>query len=160
MHLAARLTLVALGLALSPPFDAAATPAVQAPAGRQWSPRERSVLDALAAYERAVLAEDTVALKRIWADDYTFVNGQGVLVTRAQRLANFASGATAILEAVNQREITVRVDGDHAVTTQLFTLRGRFSGQVTDSEVRGVFVWLWRAGRWRLVTNTITPVLP
>jgi len=142
-----------LGLLLAP---ALAAPAAAQPLGA----RERSVLDALTAYERAVTAEDTVALKRIWSEDYTFINAQGAIATRAQRLANFASGATSIVEGINQREITVRVHGDHAVVHQLFTLRGRFGGQETDTEVRGMFAWVWRGGRWQLVANQLTPVLP
>jgi ketosteroid isomerase-like protein len=124
------------------------------------SPREASVIAALKEYERAILASDTVTLKRIWADDYTFVNAQGALVTRAQRLANFASGATNVVEALNQRDITVTVHGDMAVLHQLFTLRGTFGGVQTDTEVRGTFVWLWRAGRWQIVTNLVVPVIP
>ena len=55
---------------------------------------------------------------------------------------------------------TVRVDGDVAVVQNLSTLRGRFSGQATDTDLRGTFVWERRDGRWRLVTNQLTPVLP
>ena len=124
------------------------------------SPQEQDVIDALKAYERAVVASDTITSKQIWADDYVFINPQGGLVTRAQRLANFASGATNVVEGVNQREIRVRVYGDNAVVTQLFTLRGTFSGVVTDTEVRGGFTWIKRAGRWQLVMNEITLVAP
>ena len=123
------------------------------------SPQEQDVIAALKAYERAITAEDTVALKQIWSEDYTFINPQGGLVTRAERLANLASGATIIIEGVNQREIVVRVYGDAAVVTQLFTLRGTYSGVVTDREVRGSFTWIKRAGRWQLVFNEITPVV-
>lgn len=124
------------------------------------TPRERSVLDALRRYEAAILASDTVALKQLWAEDYTFVTAQGAIFTRAQRLANFASGATSVAEALDQRDIVVRVAGDQAVVRQLFTLRGRFGGQVTDTEVRCTFVWRWRGGRWQMVANQLTPVAP
>lgn len=165
MHLATRVAarvVLPLALAAAAPFAAHAQPASRgaaAPATSHASgPREQGVLDALRTYERAILASDTVTLKRIWADEYTFVNAQGVLTTRAQRLANFRSGATNVAEAVNQREITVRVNGDGAVVQQLFTLRGRFGGQETNTEVRCTFVWVWRAGRWQMVANQLTPV--
>ena len=118
------------------------------------------VIAALKEFERAIVASDTVALKRIWTDDYRFINTQGVIATRDQRLANIASGATNVVEGVNQREITVRIYGDNAIVQQLYTLRGRYSGVETDSEVRGTFVWVWRAGRWQLVGTQVTPVLP
>ena len=138
----------------------ASAPAASFARSASISPREESVIAALKEYERAILATDTVTLKRLWADDYTFVNAQGALVTRAQRLANFASGATNVVEALNQRDITVTVHGDMAVLHQLFTLRGTFGGVQTDTEVRGTFVWLWRAGRWQIVTNLVVPVIP
>ena len=143
----------------SRPANPPSTP-VASKAGSTESPQEDDVIAALKAYEKAIVASDTITLKRIWSEDYTFINPQGGLVTRAQRLANIASGATNVIEGVNQREIAVRVYGDNAVVTQLFTLRGTFSGVVTDQEVRGSFTWIKRAGRWQLVFNEITPVLP
>jgi ketosteroid isomerase-like protein len=148
------------------PSDPGVNYAVTAPGGAAGaraateSPQEQAVIAALKEYERAIVASDTVALKQIWAEDYTFINPQGGLVTRAERLANLASGATNVVEGVNQREIVVRVYGDNAVVTQLFTLRGLFSGVMTDREVRGSFTWIKRAGRWQLVFNEITPVVP
>lgn len=35
-----------------------------------------------------------------------------------------------------------------------------FSGVVTDTEVRGGFTWIKRAGRWQLVMNEITLAAP
>jgi ketosteroid isomerase-like protein len=121
--------------------------------------QEQDVIAALKGYEAAITSEDTTALKKIWAEEYSFINPQGGIVTREQRLDNLRSGATNVVEGINQREIVVHVFGDMAVVTQLFTLRGTFSGVVTDQEVRGSFTWLKRAGRWQLVFNEITPVL-
>src|SRR6478752_787045 len=90
-------------------------------------PREESVIAALKEFERAILDSDTIALKRIWTEAYRFINAQGGIVTRAQRLANIASGATNVFTAINLREITVRVYGDNSVTQQLFTLHGIYS---------------------------------
>ena len=146
------------GTAAAQSAPRADAPAASQGAARAHGPRERQVLASHNAYEAAVLAGDTVTLKRLWAEDYTFVNARGLLVTRAQRLANFASGATEVAEALNRREITVKVYGDMAVLRQLFTLRGRYSGRLLDTEVRCTFVWLWRAGRWQMVTNQLTPV--
>ena len=111
-------------------------------------------------YKQAILAGDVGELARMWTDDYTFINPQGVLVTRAQRLANFASGNTNVGVIDDEREITVRVYGDMAVVQNLSTLRGTFSGAPTDTDLRGTFVWVRRAGRWQLVTNQLTPVVP
>ena len=91
-------------------------------------------------------------------DDYTFINPQSAIVTRAQRLANLASGNTDVSVIDDEREITVRVYGDMAVVQNLSTLHGRFNGVPTDTDLRGTLVWIRRDGRWRLVTNQLTAV--
>lgn len=129
-------------------------------ASARVSPHEQGVLDAMVGLKAAIVASDTVALKRIWTDDYNFIDARGRVVTRAQRLVNFASGATDVAVIDNEREITVRVYGDMAIVQNLSTLRGQFSGQPTDTDLRGMFMWVRRDGRWRLLTNELTPVIP
>ena len=120
--------------------------------------RSGAVLAAMEEYKQAVLDSDVAALARIWADDYTFINPQGALVTRAERLANFASGNTNV-GVIDEREITVRVSGDAAMVQNLSTLRGTFSGQPTSTDLRGTFVWIRQSGRWQLLTNQLTPMV-
>jgi ketosteroid isomerase-like protein len=142
------------------PPRALATGAAYARTSDNAPPQERAVLAAMEEYKQAVLDSDVDALARIWADDYTFINPQGALVTRAERLANFASGNTNVGVIDDEREITVRVSGDAAMVQNLSTLRGTFSGQPTATDLRGTFVWARQKGRWQLLTNQLTPVVP
>ena len=142
------------------PSRAVATGAAFTRASDKESPQERAVHAAMETYKQAILAGDVAALALLWTDDYTFINPQGAIVTKAQRLANFASGNTNVGVIDDEREITVRIYGDIAVVQNLSTLRGTFSGQPTATDLRGTFVWLRRDGRWRLVTNQLTPVVP
>src|SRR5436190_20378544 len=57
---------------------------------------EKEVKDALEKYRKALVDHDVAALKQIWADDYTFINGAGEILTKDQRLANQNSGATSL----------------------------------------------------------------
>ena len=143
----------------APTLTLATEPAV-ASVSSNAPPQERAVLAAMEDYKQAVLDSDVAALARIWADDYTFINPQGALVTRAQRLANFASGNTNVGVIDDEREITVHVHGDAAVVQNLSTLRGTFSGQPTATDLRGTFVWIRLKGSWQLLTNQLTPVVP
>ena len=127
-------------------------------AGGAASPREDEVLAAMEQYKQAILDSDTAALARIWTEHYTLINPQGALVTRAERLVNIGSGSTDVQVIDNEREITVRLFGDAAIVQNLSTLHGTFSGQPTDTDLRGTFVWVRRNGRWRLVTNQLTAV--
>jgi len=142
------------------PPRALATDRADASASSNAPPQERAVLAAMQAYKQAVLDSDVDALARIWADDYTFISPQGMLVTRAERLANFASGNTNVGVIDDEREITVHVHGDGAVVQNLSTLRGTFSGQPTATDLHGTFVWIRQNGRWQLLTNQLTAVVP
>jgi ketosteroid isomerase-like protein len=136
----------------------ARTAVVQAKAAS--SPRERAVLAAMEEYKQAILDGDTAALGRIWTENYTFINPQGAIVSREQRLENIGSGSTNVQIIDDEREITVRLFGDAAIVQNLSTLHGTFSGQPTDTDLRGTFVWVRRNGRWRLATNELTAVGP
>ena len=127
-------------------------------AADKTSPQESAVLAAMAALKQAIIDADVDELARIWTEDYTFINPQGGIVTRAQRLANLASGNTDVNVIDSEREITVRVYGDMAVVQNLSTLHGRFNGVPTDTDLRGTFVWVRRNGRWQLLTNQLTAV--
>ena len=141
-----------------PTAPEARTAVVQAKAAS--SPRERAVLAAMEEYKQAILDSDTAALGRIWIEGYTLINPQGLIVTREQRLVNIGSGSTDVQIIDDEREITVRLYGDAAIVQNLSTLHGTFSGQPTDTDLRGTFVWVRRDGRWRLATNQLTAVAP
>ena len=165
MRSAARRPLLTLTLALALPLTAAdaqsANAAPRASAAAANGPRERAVLDAMEEFHRALLARDVKALdERVFAADYTFINDKGALVTRAARLANLASQSTQVAAIDNVREVTVRIYGDNAVVQNRLMLRGQYSGQPTNTDVRVSYVFIRRAGRWQLVTNQVTPVLP
>jgi len=77
---AALISFVALPLALS-----------QTPSSTDNKTAEQEVRAAIEQYRTALMKGDTAALERIWADDYTFINASGVIVTKAERLANLKS---------------------------------------------------------------------
>ncbi len=120
------------------------------------SPQERAVHAAMDELKQAILDSNVELLDRIWADDYTFINPQGAFVTKAQRIANLSSGNTDVAIIDSEREITVRVYGNMAIVQNLSTLHGQFGGVPTDTDLRGTFVWVNRAGRWQLLTNQLT----
>ena len=43
---------------------------------------EKEVRDTLEKYRTALVKRDATVLKQIWADDYTFINGAGEIVTK------------------------------------------------------------------------------
>lgn len=123
------------------------------------SATEKEVRDALDKYRKALLDHDVTTLKQIWADDYTFINGAGEILTKDQRLANQTSGATS-LDSINLGgDMKVRVYGDDAaVTTSRVTIKGKYSGKAASGDYQSMTVWVKRPTGWQLVANQVTPI--
>ena len=125
----------------------------------QTGSAESEVKDALEKYRAALMKRDAAALKQIWADDYTFINGAGQIVTKDQRLANLNSGATS-LNAIDLGSGTkVRVyGGDVAIATSQVTIKGQYSGKEAGGDYQSMTVWPKRGDSWQLIANQLTPI--
>jgi ketosteroid isomerase-like protein len=133
--------------------------AVTSPAFGQGTTAEQEVTVMLQKHRTALVQRDTLVLKEIWADEYTFTNASGQILSKAQRIANLRSGATALRSIkAPEQEVKVRVYGDAAVVTSRARIEGRYSGQEGTGEFRSLHVWVKRGGRWQLVANQITKV--
>jgi ketosteroid isomerase-like protein len=146
--LASLISFVALPLALS-----------QAPSSTDTKTAEQEVKQMIEQYRNALTKKDTAALERIWADDYTFINASGTVVTKAERLANLKSGATSLDTIVTDPDMKIRVyGGDVAVAINRVTLKGKYSGKATSGQFQASIVWAKTPTGWQLVCNQITPV--
>jgi ketosteroid isomerase-like protein len=146
--LAGLISFVALPLALS-----------QTPSSAENKTAEQEVRQMIEQYREALTKKDTPALERIWADDYTFINASGVVVTKAERLANLKSGATSLDTIVTDPDMKIRVyGGDVAVAINRVTLKGQYSGKATSGQFQASIVWAKTPSGWQLVCNQITPV--
>jgi ketosteroid isomerase-like protein len=146
--LAALISFVALPIALS-----------QTPSSADDKTAEQEVKQMLEEYRAALTKGDTAALERIWADDYTFINASGVVVTKAERLANLKSGATNLNTIEMDPEIKIRVyGGDVGVAINRVTLKGQYSGKATTGQFQSSIVFAKTPAGWQLVCNQITPV--
>jgi ketosteroid isomerase-like protein len=130
------LMLSALSLAASPQDDVAA---------------------ALKNYRQALVKKDVAALQNIWSDDYTFIDGSGAVLTKADRLAEIKSGHTSV-SSIKEGEPTIRVHGNTAVISSRVTLVGKYSGREVNGEFRSLHVWVNDKGHWWLMTNQLTAI--
>ena len=119
---------------------------------------EQEVRQAIEKYRTALLKRDAATLEQIWTDDYTFTNGAGETHSKAQRLANLKSGATALDSISQEEEMKVRVHGNVAVATGRVTIKGQYSGKQASGQYRSINVWVKGATGWQLVANQLTPV--
>ena len=119
---------------------------------------EQEVRQAIKKYREALLQRDAAALEQIWADDYTFTNGAGETLSKAQRLANLKSGATSLDSISQEEEMKVRVHGNVAVATGRVTIKGQYSGKQASGQYQSINVWVKGPAGWQLIANQLTPV--
>ena len=119
----------------------------------------QQISDLFRQYTNALLQRDMKTLDRLWADDLTFVNPAGDLRTKAQRMADVGSGATAF-ESIDTTEETVRVycDGGAAVQVCRGTLKAKYSGRESSGDYRITVAWARPKGQWQIVAIHMTPI--
>jgi len=146
--LAGLISLVALPLALT-----------QTPSSADNKTAEQEVRAAIEQYRTALMKRDTAALERIWADDYTFINASGTVLTKAERLANAKSGATNLGTIESDPNMKIRVyGGDVAIAISRVTIKGQYSGKATSGQFQSSIVFAKTPSGWQLVCNQITTV--
>jgi ketosteroid isomerase-like protein len=116
------------------------------------------VLAAIRRYRQALVKKDTAALENIWTNDYSFVNGHGLLLTKADRLADIKSGHSSIESIKHEDEPKVIMHGNTALVLSRVTIVGKYSGRNVSMEFRSLHVWLNENGHWRLTFNQLTPI--
>jgi uncharacterized protein (TIGR02246 family) len=100
---------------------------------------------------------DADALSTLWATDYTFVNPEGIVLTRDKRLAMLRSGELKI-ETYSRDDESIRVYGSTAVVTYRSTVAAARNGKDISSSRRVITVLVKRDGRWQVVAQQSTRV--
>ena len=101
---------------------------------------------------RAQIAADTLALRRIYADDFLGIGPTGVVRNKADVIADFTSHALTY-QSITTSDVRIRVYGNTAVQTGHSTMVGQDRGKTVPRENRFTRVWVMTAGRWQLVAN-------
>ena len=100
----------------------------------------------------AQITADTVALRRIYADDFLGIGPTGVMRNKADVIADFTSHALTY-QSITTGDVRVRVYGNTAVETGRSTMVGQDRGKAVPRDNRFTRVWVMTAGRWQLVAN-------
>ncbi len=118
---------------------------------------EQAVRQLLNEISAALSRNDSAALDRIYADSYTLTNENGVVLTKAPRLAAIKSGDLKYESFVRETE-SVRVYGDTAVTVGRVTLKGQSRGQAVSGQFRNTVILVRKGGRWQVVAAQSTRI--
>jgi len=126
---------------------------------QQQQTRARNAASTEAAVQRqdqerihAQITADTLALRRIYSDDFVGIGPTGVVRNKAEVIADFTSHALTY-QSITTAEVRVRVYGNTAVETGRSTMVGQDRNKAVPRDNRFTRVWVMTAGRWQLVAN-------
>ena len=105
----------------------------------------------------ANLKGDTSFLEKVLADDYTGVRGDGSVLTKAQEIEKYKSGAIKY-ETNDVQDLKIRVYGHTAVSTSLSSSKNIRDGQQHIGTTRSIRVWVKQNGNWKCVAYQTTRV--
>jgi ketosteroid isomerase-like protein len=100
----------------------------------------------------AQITADSLALRRIYADDFLGIGPTGVVRNKTDVIADFTSHALTY-QSITTADVRVRVYGNTAVQTGRSTMVGQDRGKAVPRDNRFTRVWVMTAGRWQLVAN-------
>jgi ketosteroid isomerase-like protein len=115
---------------------------------------EKEVLAALEAYKQALIKKDAAALSRILSDDLTYTHSSNLHQDKAAVLASL-NGNTAT-EAIDFKELKIRVYGNTAVVSGDVDFRNNASGKVSVSKLHVIHVLVKGPQGWQLVARQAT----
>jgi ketosteroid isomerase-like protein len=124
----------------------------QAPAQPKSGSVEQELIKLENGWNDAMVKHDWAFLDQILADDYTGTSSDGIVSTKAQEIATLKSGDSVVKYAVADA-FKVRIYGDVAVVTFLYTSKGESKGKDTSGQFRITDTWVKHAGRWQCVAD-------
>jgi len=101
---------------------------------------------------QAQIGADTVALNRLYADDFIGIGPSGTVRTKPQVISDFTSGGLKF-QSITTDDVQVRVYGNTAVETGRSTMIGQDKNKVVPRDNRFTRVWVKLQGNWQLVAN-------
>lgn len=124
-------------------------------AGRSEAEAEAEVTELGEKWEKAFEERDWSALEEIYADDYTFVDPMGNLMTREQDIEQIKSGKLKF-ESHEHSNVERRIYGDTAVVTGVSTIKGTYEGEDFSGKYRWTDTYVRKDGEWKVAASQVT----
>jgi ketosteroid isomerase-like protein len=103
-------------------------------------------------YADAEVKKDVAVIGRLLADDYTLTDPDGIVITKAQTIADLKSGQDAVSSSAYS-DMKVRIYGDTAVVTYVEKGKETYKGRDISGTRRWTDVWVKRGGSWQCVAS-------
>jgi ketosteroid isomerase-like protein len=116
---------------------------------------EARLLEAMEAWDRAMVANDPVAIGRFMTDDWAIVGPDGRVGDKARFLELVRSG-DLVHDVMETHEPVIRIYGDSAVVIARGVSGGRYRGQPFHLVERVSCVFVRKDGRWSCVLTHLS----
>ncbi|MDQ3697078.1 MAG: nuclear transport factor 2 family protein [Gemmatimonadota bacterium] len=116
---------------------------------------EEELMTVAVEWDRAMVENDTEAIERFMADDWTIIGPDGSIGDKANFLGLVSSGALTH-DVMESHDMQVRVYGDTAVVIARGISGGKFHGQPFYLVERASSVFVRQDGRWRCVSTHLS----
>jgi ketosteroid isomerase-like protein len=106
----------------------------------------------------AYMKSDPSFIKNLEADDYSIIESDGTVVTKAQDV-KAVTDKTFVLKSATLSDVKVRMMGDsYAVVTSMLKMSGTEDGKDFSGDYRGTDVFEKKGGKWMAVASQLTKV--
>lgn len=126
----------------------------------QYNPNKRDEEDVLKLgkqWREAIVRADVAALERIEADEFTFVDPMGTVLTKAQDIALFRDGQLKF-DSLDASGIKARVYIGGVVVTGTLTIKGKHGDTDLSGQYRFTDVFEKKKAGWQAVSSQVTQV--
>lgn len=131
--------------------------AQEQPATSQDSAIEKDILSIETLKNDAMQKGDAKVLEEIYSDSLIFVNARGQVLTKQDRVKEFASGSVKYA-SFRQGDYRFHIYGNTAIVTGVACSVVDYHGRVNQTPRRFTSVYVKLAGRWRFVAHQATLV--
>jgi ketosteroid isomerase-like protein len=130
-----------------------------APAKVDIAAEEAAIKKILADVASSLAKNDADAMDKIYGENYTLVNLDGSIQTKAERLAAIKTGDVKYESfAWDETNVRVNPEGTGAVATSRANLKGTFKGKPMASPIRVTQVFSKTKDGWKQVTAHASPI--
>ena len=138
-------------------FPAAAQSTMKSKRSALDEAEKTQVLKVEAQVNEALVAGDADVLSHIYADDLSYTNQIGEVLTKSEVLANLKTGNIK-LPTLGRQDIRLHAFDGTVVLTGISTSILRYKGVVTNKPRRFANVYVKQNGQWMLVAHTVTEI--
>ena len=106
----------------------------------------------------AYMKSDPAFIKNLEADDYSIIESDGTVSTKAQDVKS-VTDKTFVLKSATMSDFKCRMLGDnYAVVTAMLKMSGTDEGKEFSGDFRGTDVFEKKNGKWQAVASQLTKV--